>query len=59
MEMCEHIDLVTPTDLRRVATRVFGPGGHGIPGKKATIVTMGNEDVHDWKGTLRKYGVGE
>ncbi|GJJ13268.1 hypothetical protein Clacol_007519 [Clathrus columnatus] len=58
-EMCDHIDLVTPTDLRRVAARIFGPGVQGIPGKKATVVTMGNEDVYNWENTLRKYGVGE
>ncbi|KAF8580110.1 mitochondrial processing peptidase [Ramaria rubella] len=58
-EMCDRIDEVTTADLRRVAARVFGPGNHGSQGKKATIVTMGSEDVLNWETTLRKYGVGE
>ncbi|KAF8527449.1 mitochondrial processing peptidase [Hysterangium stoloniferum] len=58
-EMCDRIDEVTEVDIRRVAARVFGPGSRDAPGAKATIVTMGSEDVVDWKSTLQKYGVGE
>lgn len=57
--MCDRIDEVTAADIRRVAARVFGPGVVNSQGNKATIVTMGSEDVVDWKGSLRKYGVGE
>jgi len=57
-EMCDRIDEVTAPDLRRVATRVFGSGANGLKGK-ATVVTMGSEDIGEWKSTLRKYGVGE
>ncbi|TDL20967.1 mitochondrial processing peptidase [Rickenella mellea] len=53
-EMCDHIDEVTPDDVRRVAQRVFGTQS----AKKATVVTMGREDVGDWQAVLRKYAVG-
>ena len=53
--MCDKIDEVQAADIRRVAARIFGTGPKG---GKATIVTMGSEDVADWKGILRKYGVG-
>ncbi|KAI0348272.1 hypothetical protein BDW22DRAFT_1350450 [Trametopsis cervina] len=53
-EMCDKIDEVTSESVRRVAQRVFGPGTE----RKATIVCMGRDDVGDYKGTLRKYGVG-
>ena len=52
-EMCDRIDEVTPDSLRRVANRVFGPDS----GNKATVVVMGQEDVGDYRGVLRKYGV--
>jgi len=55
--MCDHIDRVEPNDIKRVAARVFGISG--TQGKNATIITMGSEDVPDWKSILRKYGVGE
>lgn len=52
--MCERIDEITPEDIRRVAHRVFGVDG----AKPATVVAMGKEDVGDWRGVMRKYGVG-
>jgi mitochondrial-processing peptidase subunit alpha len=51
--MCDRIDEVTPDAIRRVAARVFGPES----GNRATVVVMGHEDVGDYKGVLRKYGV--
>ncbi|KAH9947132.1 Metalloenzyme, LuxS/M16 peptidase-like protein [Amylocystis lapponica] len=53
-EMCARIDEVTPESLRRVAARIFSPESS----KRATVVCMGREDLGDWQGTLRKYGVG-
>ncbi|EJC98724.1 mitochondrial processing peptidase [Fomitiporia mediterranea MF3/22] len=53
-EMCDRIDEMTPDDIRRVAHRVFGADA----AKPATVVAMGKEDVGDWRGVLRKYGVG-
>ena len=53
-EMCAKIDEVTSDSLREVATKVFGPSIT----KQATVVSMGHDDVGDWKAILRKYGVG-
>ena len=53
-EMCDRIDELSSEDLRNVAMRYFGDE-HA---KRATVVVMGREDVGDWRGTLRKYGVG-
>ncbi|THH06668.1 hypothetical protein EW145_g3928 [Phellinidium pouzarii] len=53
-EMCDRIDEVTPDDIRRIAHSVFGSDA----AKPATVVAMGKEDVGDWRGVLRKYGVG-
>jgi len=53
-EMCERIDDVSQESLRQVAARIFGPES----AKRATVVCMGQENVGDWRGTLRKYGVG-
>ncbi|KAI5122367.1 hypothetical protein M0805_004124 [Coniferiporia weirii] len=53
-EMCDRIDEITPDDIRRVAHRVFGADA----AKPATLVAMGKDDVGDWRGVLRKYGVG-
>lgn len=51
--MTDRIDEVSQESIQRVAARIFGPDS----GSKATIVTMGREDVGDWQGVLRKYGV--
>ncbi|KAI0931563.1 hypothetical protein AcW1_001066 [Taiwanofungus camphoratus] len=53
-DMCDKIDAVTSESLRKVAAQIFSPES----AKKATVVCMGREDLGDWKGTLRKYGVG-
>lgn len=53
-EMCDRIDELSSDDLRNVATRYFGDE-HA---KCATVLVMGREDVGDWRGILRKYGVG-
>ena len=53
-EMCDRIDEITPDDVRRVAHRYFGTDA----AKPATAVVMGKEDIGDWRGQLRKYGVG-
>ncbi|KAL4253571.1 peptidase M16 family protein [Abortiporus biennis] len=53
-EMCARIDEVDHHAIRRVANRIFGPESKN----KATVVVMGNEDVDDYKMTLKKYGVG-
>jgi processing peptidase subunit alpha len=52
--MTDRIDEVTPESLRRVAARVFGPKS----GRKATVVSMGQDDVGDYQAVLRKYAVG-
>ncbi|KAL0951606.1 hypothetical protein HGRIS_008286 [Hohenbuehelia grisea] len=54
LEMTDKIDKVTPEDLRRVATRIFGPQS----GNKPTVVCMGHEETGDWESTFRKYSVG-
>lgn len=51
--MTDRIDEVTPESVQRVAARIFGPES----GHKATVVTMGREDVGDWQAVLQKYGV--
>ncbi|TFY81488.1 hypothetical protein EWM64_g2523 [Hericium alpestre] len=53
-EMCDKIDEVTPESIQRVANRIFGRQS----GNKPTVVTMGHEDVGDWKSTMKKYDVG-
>ncbi|KAJ3480420.1 hypothetical protein NLI96_g8367 [Meripilus lineatus] len=53
-EMCDKIDEVDQAAIRRVAARIFGPESKN----KATVVCMGREDVGDYGGVLRKYGVG-
>ncbi|CAL1694437.1 unnamed protein product [Somion occarium] len=52
-EMCDRIDEVDHKAVARVSARIFGPGS-----KKATVVCMGRQDVGDWSGMLKKYGVG-
>ncbi|PIL31381.1 transporter [Ganoderma sinense ZZ0214-1] len=54
-EMCEKIDAVDSATLRRVAARLFGP--HSAA--KASVVVMGWEDIGDYRGVLRKYGLAE
>lgn len=54
-EMCQKIDAVDEVAIRRVAARVFGPRSPA----KATVVVMGREDVGDYRGVLRKYGLAE
>lgn len=51
-EMCDKIEKVGPSDVLRVAERVFGPSG--VP----TVLIMGREDVPDWKAVMAQYGVG-
>jgi processing peptidase subunit alpha len=53
-EMCQKIEAITPTDLMRVANRVFGTRAETEP----TLLIMGREDSPDWKATMRQYGVG-
>ena len=52
-EMTEKINKVTPAEVRRVATRVFGPDS----GSNATVVCMGHEDVGNWTEEFAKYGL--
>ncbi|KAJ8084510.1 Mitochondrial-processing peptidase subunit alpha [Marasmius tenuissimus] len=52
-EMTEKIAQVTAEDVRRVAMRIFGPQS----GNKATVVCQGREDVKDWQGVFKKYGL--
>jgi len=52
--MMDKIDEVTSESIRRVAERLFGPQS----GRKATVVSMGREDVQEWPAVLRKYGIG-
>lgn len=52
-EMTDKIDLLTADDIRRVATRVFGPHS----GNKATVVCMGHEDTGAWEDVFKKYSV--
>ena len=52
-EMCDKIEVVTPSDIMRVAERLFGPGGRGMP----TILVMGREDVSDWAKVLSHHGL--
>lgn len=51
--MTDKINQVTPDDIKRVATRVFGPDS----GNKPTIVCMGHEDVGNWGEAFSKYGL--
>ena len=53
-EMLAKIDEVDEKRVREVAARVFGQGVQ----KSATVVVLGREDVGDWRGALKKYGVG-
>ena len=53
--MCDKIDAVDNVAIRRVAARLFGPRSPA----KATMVVMGREDVGDYRGVLRKYGLAE
>jgi mitochondrial-processing peptidase subunit alpha len=52
-EMMDKIDQVSPESVQRVAKRIFGPES----GNKATVVTMGRDDIGDWRGIFQKYGV--
>jgi processing peptidase subunit alpha len=52
-EMTDKIDEVSPESVLRVAKRIFGPDS----GNKATVVTMGRDDIGDWQAVLQKYGV--
>ncbi|TBU62598.1 Metalloenzyme, LuxS/M16 peptidase-like protein [Dichomitus squalens] len=54
-EMCDKIDAVDAMTVRRVAARLFGPRSAA----KASVVVMGREDVGDYRGVLRKYGLAE
>ena len=53
--MCDGIRPVTAADIRRVADTTFG---RGSAGRLPTVVTMGHENVRDWRETLYAYGVG-
>jgi len=53
-EMCDRIDELTSEDILRVARSTFAQE----KAKQATVVVMGREDVGDWRGVLRKYGIG-
>ncbi|KAK7058476.1 Mitochondrial-processing peptidase subunit alpha [Paramarasmius palmivorus] len=52
-EMTAKIAQVTADDIRRVATRIFGPQS----GNRPTIVCQGHEDVKDYQSILKKYGL--
>ncbi|TRM66013.1 Metalloenzyme, LuxS/M16 peptidase-like protein [Schizophyllum amplum] len=52
-EMVEKIDRLTPSDIQRVATKVWGHGS----GRKPTVVCMGHEQTGDWQSVFRKYSV--
>ncbi|KAJ7170169.1 mitochondrial processing peptidase [Mycena filopes] len=52
-EMMEKIDALKPSDIREVATKVFGLESRN----KATVVCMGHEDTGPWKDTFSKYSV--
>ena len=52
-EMTAKIDEVSPESVLRVAKRIFGPES----ADKATVVTMGRDDIGDWQAVLQKYGV--
>lgn len=52
-EMCERIDEVDESEIRRVARRIFGTEGMGKP----STVVMGREDIKDVNGILKKYGL--
>ena len=53
--MCDRIDEVDASTIRRVANRFFGPQS----GNKPTILVMAPEELpeSDCAATLRKYGV--
>ena len=53
--MCEKIDTVDNATIRRVGARLFGPRSPA----KASVVVMGREDIGDYRGVLRKYGLAE
>lgn len=52
-EMVKKIDLITPQEVRRVASTIFGLQS----GAKPTIVCMGQEDVGDYHKAFRTYGL--
>lgn len=52
-EMVKKIDLITPQEVRRVASTIFGLQS----GAKPTLVCMGQEDVGDYHKTFRTYGL--
>ncbi|KAI0640036.1 LuxS/MPP-like metallohydrolase [Trametes polyzona] len=54
-EMCDKIDAVDDAAIRRVAARLFGPRTSA----RASVVVMGREDVGDYRGVLRKYGLAD
>jgi mitochondrial-processing peptidase subunit alpha len=53
-DMCDRIDMVTASDIRRLSHRIFGESCV----KPSSIVVQGEEDVQDAESVLRKYGVG-
>ncbi|KAJ7109898.1 Metalloenzyme, LuxS/M16 peptidase-like protein [Mycena epipterygia] len=52
-EMADKIDMLTQLDIRKVATKVFGPES----GNKPTVVCMGHEDTGAWEEVFTKYSV--
>ncbi|PPQ67913.1 hypothetical protein CVT25_000325 [Psilocybe cyanescens] len=54
-EMTEKISEVTPSDIRRVANRIFGPDS----GSKPTIVCMGHEDIGSWQKEFALYRIAD
>ncbi|GLB35845.1 putative peptidase M16 family protein [Lyophyllum shimeji] len=52
-EMTDKIDVLKPEDIRRVATRVFGPQS----GNKPTVVCMGHDETGAWEEVFTKYSV--
>ena len=53
-EMCDKIDAVDIGTIRTVAARLFAPGTKTA---KPTVLVMGHEDIGDYAGVLRKYGL--
>ncbi|KIL71542.1 hypothetical protein M378DRAFT_155132 [Amanita muscaria Koide BX008] len=52
-EMVEKVDQLQPEDIRRVASRIFGPHSTAKP----TVVTMGHENTGPCEEVFSKYGV--
>ncbi|CDO73014.1 hypothetical protein BN946_scf185007.g68 [Trametes cinnabarina] len=54
-EMCEKIDAIEGSQIRKVAARIFGPRTL----TSATVIVQGREDVGDYRSVLHKYGLAD